>query len=130
MQDKKVSVRLGLSLLSVAILVPLIGSVNHFKRISKEQIRSRSLQADGAPIPPLPPPKGSLAESGVLVADGAPIPPLPPPKGTLVADGAPIPPLPPLKNADSFSTLVADGAPIHPLPPPKGSNSRAIQLSA
>ena len=59
MQHKKVSVRLGLSLLSVAILVPLVSSVNHFAKISKEQIRSRTLQADGAPIPPLPPPKGS-----------------------------------------------------------------------
>lgn len=104
MQDKKVSVRLGLSLLSVAILVPLISSVNHFAKISKEQIKSPSLQADGAPIPPLPPPKK------YLVADGAPIPPLPPPKST--------------------GALVADGAPIPPLPPPKGSNGRTIQLLA
>jgi hypothetical protein len=127
MQDKKVSVRLGLSLLSVAILVPLISSVNHFAKISKEPIKSRSLQADGAPIPPLPPPTKSL------VADGAPIPPLPPPTGmgALVADGAPIPPLPPPKNADNFSTtLVADGAPIPPLPPPKGSRGLSIQPSA
>src|SRR6267142_265951 len=125
MQDKKVSVRLVLSLLSVAILVPLASSVNHFTRISKEQIKSRSLQADGAPIPPLPPPKGAL------VADGAPIPPLPPPKrflsesGVLVADGYPIPPLPPPK-----CMLVADGAPIPPLPPPKVSTGQAIELPA
>jgi hypothetical protein len=104
MQDKKVSIRLGLSLLSVVILVPLISSVNHFARISQEQIKSRSLQADGAPIPPLPPPKK------YLVADGAPIPPLPPPKG--------------------MGALVADGAPIPPLPPPKDSRGRTIQLLA
>ena len=55
MQDKKVSVRFGLSLLSVAILVPLVSNVNHFTKVSKEQIKSQTLQADGAPIPPLPP---------------------------------------------------------------------------
>lgn len=99
MGHKKIRVRLGLSLLAVAILIPLASRVNCLENVSKEQTKSRSLQADGAPIPPLPPPKNAV------VADGAPIPPLPPPKG----------------NSFAAESLIADGAPIPPLPPPKGT---------
>jgi hypothetical protein len=126
MQDKKVPIRLGLSLLSAAILIPLVSSVNHFARISEEQIKSHGLQADSTPIPPIPPPKKTL------VADLTPIHPLPLSKatGTLVADGTPVPPIPPPKKGPSFSSLIADGAPILPLPPPKGGKGRSLQLSA
>ena len=100
MQTKKVSIRLSLSLLSVAILVPLVSRVNHFARISKEQINPRSLQADGAPLPP--PPRTVFA-SGALVADGAPLPPPPHPDSTLSLNG--------------FNGLMVDGAPLPPPPP-------------
>ena len=125
MGHKKAGVRLGLSLLAVAIVVPLASRVNHFTQISNEQAKSRILRADGTPIPPLPPPKGTL------VADGTPIPPLPPPKETFIADGTPIPPLPPPKGSGgSMEGLMADGTPIPPLPPPKGNSEQIVVLSA
>ena len=103
MQTKNAPVRVGLSILSVAILVPLVLGVNHLSGHAKLQIKSRTYQADGAPLPPLPPPKKPLVGQPALVADGAPLPPLPPPKkpggsSVLVADGAPLPPLPPPKK--------------------------------
>ncbi len=108
MGHKKIRVRLGLSLLAVAILIPLASRVNCLADVSKQGAKSRSLQADGNPIPPLPPPKGTF------VADGNPIPPLPPPKGAV----------------GSVEVLVADGNPIPPLPPPKGSSAQifAVQV--
>lgn len=125
MGHKKAGVRLGLSLLAVAIVVPLASGVNHFTQISIEQAKSRILKADGTPIPPLPPPKGTL------VADGTPIPPLPPPQETFVADGTPIPPLPPpTGSVNSVEGLMADGTPIPPLPPPKGSEGQSVALNA
>jgi hypothetical protein len=121
MGHKKAGVRLGLSVLAIAILVPLGSRVNHLVQASHARTGSRTLRVDGTPIPPLPPPKGTL------VADGTPIPPLPPPKGTLVADGTPIPPLPPPKDAvEGFKILLADGTPIPPLPPPKDSSSQEL----
>jgi hypothetical protein len=82
MHSNKSLIRLGLSLAAVAILVPLASRVNHFTSFSKCNTRSQTLQADGAPMPPLPTPKGLSAgvEVYTLVADGAPMPPLPPPK--------------------------------------------------
>ena len=62
MQSNKAVTRLGLSLLTVAILVPLASSVNHFAKVSREQTKSRSLQADGAPLPP-PPPMNHIARA-------------------------------------------------------------------
>jgi hypothetical protein len=109
MGHKKAGVRLGLSLLAVAIVVPLASRVNHLAQNSVEQAKSRVLRADGNPIPPLPPPKATL------VADGNPIPPLPPPKGT---------------GGSSMGVLVADGNPIPPLPPPKGSSEQGSALPA
>lgn len=98
MGHKSLKARLGLSVFAVAILVPLGSAVNHLAKSSVEKTKSRNLRVDGTPIPPLPPP------TGTLVADGTPIPPLPPPTGML----------------DGFETLVADGTPIPPLPPPTG----------
>jgi len=108
MGHKKAGVRLGLSLLAVAIVVPLASRVNHFTQISNEQAKSRILRADGTPIPPLPPPKETF------IADGTPIPPLPPPKG----------------SGGSMEGLMADGTPIPPLPPPKGASEQIVALSA
>ncbi len=104
MGHKKIGVRLGLSLLAVAIVIPLAGRVNHLTDVSKERTKSRSLQADGNPIPPVPPPKGTF------VADGNPIPPVPPPKDAV----------------GSVEVLIADGNPIPPVPPPKGLGEQSL----
>ena len=73
MGHKNTGVRVALSVLAVAILVPLGSRVNLVSQSSLTKAKSRILQADGTPIPPLPPP------TRTLVADGTPIPPLPPP---------------------------------------------------
>ncbi len=108
MRHYKTRAGLRFSLAAIAILVPLTGSVNPFGKPEGSSTTLPSLKADGIPIPPLPPPKGTGGAIGseVLVADGIPIPPLPPPKPTLVADGIPIPPLPPPKGG-SVITLAA-----------------------
>jgi hypothetical protein len=61
------------------IVVPASQPVNHGLSL---QGWERMQLADGMPLPPLPPPKGSGA---VMVADGMPLPPLPPPKGNVIA---------------------------------------------
>lgn len=106
MRHYKARTGLLLSLAAIAILVPLLSSVNPFDKHQRSTTNSPSLKADGIPVPPLPPPKGtgSAIGSEVLVADGIPVPPLPPPKPTLVADGIPVPPLPPPKGG-SVATL-------------------------
>jgi hypothetical protein len=73
MGHKKAGVRLGLSLLAAAIVIPLASRVNHFTQNSIDQAKHRLLRTNGNPIPPLPPP------TSTLIADGNPIPPLPPP---------------------------------------------------
>ena len=100
MRHYKARACLRLSLAAIAILVPLAGSVNSFSKHLGNPTTSPSLKADGIPIPPLPPPKGTggAISTEVLVADGIPVPPLPPPKPMLVADGIPVPPLPPPKG--------------------------------
>jgi len=100
MRHYKARAGLRLSLAAIAILVPLAGSVNPFSKHLGNPTTSPSLKADGIPIPPLPPPKGTggAISTEVLVADGIPVPPLPPPKPMLVADGIPVPPLPPPKG--------------------------------
>jgi hypothetical protein len=65
---KKAGVRLGLSLLAVAIVVPLVSRVNHFTQNSVDQAKSPVLRADGNPIPPLPPPKGVSEQGSALLA--------------------------------------------------------------
>ncbi len=108
MRHYKTRAGLRFSLAAIAILVPLTVSVNPFGKHQGSTTASPSLKADGIPIPPLPPPKGSGGAIGseVLVADGIPIPPLPPPKLTLVADGIPIPPLPPPKGGSVVTLAV------------------------
>lgn len=114
MQFNKTISTLGVSFLFATIVVPLAGKVNHQSGFASQPVKNLQLQADGAPIPPLPP------QARFMLADGAPIPPLPPQVKTLLADGAPIPPLPP-----QVKTLVADGAPIPPLPP-RGGHGKAL----
>ena len=80
MGHKRIAVRLGLSLLAVAIVIPLASRVNHIADVSKETTKSRSLRADGPPVPPVPPPKESASATELLIADGPPVPPVPPPK--------------------------------------------------
>ncbi len=58
MQSKKAA----LSLVAVAILVPLVSRVNHFGANSQPGVVARELRADANPIPPLPPPKGGDAQ--------------------------------------------------------------------
>jgi hypothetical protein len=108
MRHYKARAGLRLSLAAIAILVPLAGSVNPFSKHQGNHTTSPSLKADGIPVPPLPPPKGtgSAIGSEVLVADGIPVPPLPPPKLTLVADGMPVPPLPPPKGGNVATLAV------------------------
>jgi len=103
MGHKKFGVRLGLSLLAVAIVIPLASRVNHLANDSKERTKSKSLRVDGVPLPSLP----TLERA--LVADGPPVPPVPPPKEIgsatelLIADGPPVPPVPPPKWMDEVS---------------------------
>jgi|SRR5579885_1400436 hypothetical protein len=129
MQIKNVAIRLSVSLAAVAIVVPLVSRVNHFARASQSPIKSGiELKADGNPMPPVPPPKGWVAEREVLSADGNPMPPVPPPPKrkfgaeVLVADGNPMPPVPPPKNGphNDAEVLIADGNPMPPVPPPTG----------
>ena len=76
MGHKKFAVRLGVSLLAVAIVIPLASRVNYSTEVSKP------LVADGPPVPPVPPPtNGSAFATELLIADGPPVPPVPPPKG-------------------------------------------------
>jgi len=97
MGHKKFGVRLGLSLLAVAIVIPLASRVNHLANDSKERTKSKSLRIEGAPFLSLP------TVEKALVADGPPVPPVPPPKEIgsatelLIADGPPVPPVPPPK---------------------------------
>jgi hypothetical protein len=97
MRHYKTGAGLRLSLTAIAILIPLAGTVNHFRTVLPGSTNSFGLKADGIPVPPLPPPKGAVIAPETLVADGIPVPPLPPPKLTLVADGIPVPPFPPPK---------------------------------
>ena len=81
MGQKKGSVRLGLSLWAVAILVLLTGERNHFTDVPKERTKSGNLRADGSPIPPLPPPKGTADRTEAFIAAGSRIPSVPAPNG-------------------------------------------------
>jgi hypothetical protein len=89
MRFKKVALLSGLTVLAGSIVVLPGSSVNR-NTTTKGMTQ---MQADGAPLPPLPP----TAKGAWLSADGAPLPPLPPTTKSawLLADGAPLPPLPP-----------------------------------
>lgn len=66
-----------LSVFTLVVLVaPLLSSTDQLRQRGRLAIGS-SLVADGSPMP-LPKPKGPAQPT--VVADGAPIPPLPPPK--------------------------------------------------
>lgn len=81
MGHKKIAVRLGLSLVAVAIVIPLASRVNHF--IPQLPMPKTGLVADGPPVPPVPPPaKGNAFAPELLIADGPPVPPVPPPDVT------------------------------------------------
>jgi len=113
---KKISMVAGLVFLAALLAFSVSSSVNNTS--GNFHMQGVATQADGSPIPPLPP--CCMSSSSTLSADGSPIPPLPPQfaKGaeTLIADGSPIPPLPPCCMAIG-SALTADGSPIPPLPP-------------
>ena len=104
----------------VALLLPSTGQLQQSGPV---KIGS-SLEADGWPIPPLPPPSLKPPAQPTVVADGWPLPLPPPPspkspaQPTLVADGWPIPPLPPPSlKSPAQPTVVADGWPLPPGPP-------------
>jgi hypothetical protein len=92
---KKVALAVVVSFFAVLMLLPVSGSVNNAP--VQFSAPHSSLQADGAPIPPLPP--HAVKAVTLDAQDGGPIPPLPPHSFAsdmnLSADGAPIPPLPP-----------------------------------
>lgn len=106
MRHYKAGAGLRLSFAAIAILVPLACSVNHVGTQTQNPTNLPSLKADGIPVPPLPPPKGTAIGSETLIADGIPVPPLPPPKAPLVADGIPVPPLPPPKGGSTAGMSV------------------------
>ena len=94
---KKTALAVAVSLFAALMVLPVVRSVN--LTAGKPVTIDHVLNADGSPMPPLPPKPPSMVE-GTLVADGSPMPPLPPKPpsmdaGTLVADGSPMPPLPP-----------------------------------
>jgi hypothetical protein len=95
---------LRLSFAAIAILVLSASSVNHFG--TQRHVNSPNLKADGIPVPPLPPPKGTAFGTEILIADGIPVPPLPPSKAMLIADGIPVPPLPPPKSGGTVGMAV------------------------
>ncbi len=116
---KKTTLVMTVSVLTILMVLPVIGSVNTLA--GKPTMIDRTLRADGAPLPPPIPPQSSLMDAETLVADGAPLPPPIPPQSslmdakTLVADGAPLPPpIPPQSSLMDAKTLVADGAPLLP----------------
>jgi hypothetical protein len=92
---KKIWMVAGLAFFAAALAFIVTHSYNNTS--GKLVMQGLAMQADGSPIPPLPPHYTSGEET--LVADGSPIPPLPPHysegAGALGADGSPIPPLPP-----------------------------------
>jgi hypothetical protein len=63
----------GFSLIAVSLVIPASHSTK-FRNTTPGS--PQTLQADGTPLPPLPPPN---AVGSILVADGTPLPPLPPP---------------------------------------------------
>ena len=92
MRRTKIASAVAFTLIAVSFLVPTSYST---KFQSTTTGSPQTLQADGTPLPPLPPPNVSDV---TLLADGTPLPPLPPPNASgtiLVADGTPLPPLPP-----------------------------------
>jgi len=102
---KKTTLIMAVSVLTILMVLPVIGSVNTLA--GKPTMIDRTLRADGAPLPPPIPPQSSLMDAKTLVADGAPLPP-------------PIPPQP------SGSTLMADGAPLPPPIPPQSSGKLSV----
>lgn len=77
MRSTKIALFVGLSLFAVSLVVP----TSHSCKSPITKGSPQTLQADGTPLPPLPPPN---AKQATLVADGTPLPPLPPPN----TDGA------------------------------------------
>src|SRR6266581_2542640 len=121
---KKTTLVMTVSILTILMVLPVIGSVNTLA--GKPTMIDRTLRADGAPLPPPIPPQSSSMEANVLVADGGPLPPFPPQPSSmevnvLVADGGPLPPFPPQPSSMEVNVLVADGGPLPPLPPQPGS---------
>jgi hypothetical protein len=98
---KKVPLAVVVSFFALLMLLSVSGSVNNTQ--FQFSTPHSFLQADGAPVPPLPP---HGAELFTLDAkDGAPIPPLPPRAFArdvnLSVDGGPISPFPPHALATS-----------------------------
>ena len=93
MRYTKILLTVGFSLIAVSLIVPASSSTK-FRTTTTGT--PHTLQADGTPLPPLPP----NVSGTMLLADGTPLPPLPPnASGTmLLADGTPLPPLPPNMN--------------------------------
>jgi hypothetical protein len=76
------------ALMALPVLTPTKASPG------KTVMQGTTIQADGSPMPPLPP--HGKAVVSTIIADGSPIPPLPPQdQATDAADGSPIPPMPP-----------------------------------
>jgi hypothetical protein len=94
---KKISVTLAIAFSVSLIVLSLILPVNYsLARVSHDHA---ILVADGAGLPPTPPPP-RLHTNVILTLDGAGLPPTPPsPKNiqnnTLMLDGAGLPPTPP-----------------------------------
>jgi hypothetical protein len=111
---KKIVLAAAVAVTSLAILLPVICSVNLLVTIPTSQ--PVFYRADGAPMPPpIPHSIGSVTDSSndsSLVADGAPMPPPIPHSigsvtdssndSSLVADGAPMPPPIPHSIGDSL----------------------------
>ena len=102
---KKIMLAVAVTVLAVLMVLPVVRFVN----VSAGDLVKidRTLNADGAPLPPRLAPKPPSVNAGTLVADGGPLPP-------------PIPPKPPSVNA---GTLMADGGPLPPPIPPKPPQS-------
>jgi hypothetical protein len=94
MRFTKFVLAVGFSLIAVSLVIPAFHSTKFQNTTTGSP---QTLQADGTPLPPLPP---THASDVTLLADGTPLPPLPPNAvgSILVADGTPLPPLPPNVN--------------------------------
>jgi hypothetical protein len=82
MRCTKIALAVGFSLIAVSLIVPSSSSTKFRPTATGTP---HTLQVDGTPLPPLPPPHGNRA---TLLADGTPLPPLPPPHGNETAQVA------------------------------------------